>query len=88
MSLAYIKLNEIPNGVKLMDKFGGKILQTSSFSIKCLVIDLKNYLLGNLYKSPLIWLISFLKYRISRLFYDNLSFNIIIGCYKNNRIKL
>lgn len=54
MSLAYIKLNEIPNGVKLMDKFGGKILQTSSFSIKCPVIDLKNYLLGNLYKSPLI----------------------------------
>lgn len=87
MSLAYIKLNEIPNGVKLMDKFGGKILQTSSFSIKCPVIDLKNYLLGNLYKSPLIWLISFLKYRISSLFY-NLSFNIIIGCYKNNRIKL
>lgn len=56
MSLAYIKLNEIPNGVKLMDKFGGKILQTSSFSIKCPVINLKNYLLGlyNLYKSPLI----------------------------------
>lgn len=52
MSLACIKLNEIPNGVKLMDKFGGEILQISSSS----VIDLKNYfhLLDNLYKFLLI----------------------------------
>lgn len=72
MSLACIKLNEIPNGVKLMDKFGGEILQISSSS----VIDLKNYfhLLDNLYK---FLLISFSKYRISRLFYDDsLSFNV------------